>query len=247
VQSETLVEESRTVSEPSVPAGRPWWRTRAAIRFGVLALVVGVLFIVMITVHPTRQSLAHTLGTGTPFGPAIMVASTALLTAAMVPRTLLSAVGGILFGWMPGAAYVLLGVTIGAIVAYGIGRLLGHEFMERHLKGRLKQIEQAVSKKGVLAVVVSRLVPFVPFCVSNYIFGTTTVRLRTFVVGTVLGALPATLAYAAAGSATLHHNAMGMAISWSVVAVLGVSGTIGSYVIWRRRPRANVTAAIASS
>src|SRR3569833_2396750 len=119
VQSETLVEESRTVSERSVPAECPWWRTRAAIRVGMLALLVGALFIVMITVHPTRQSLAHALNTGNAFGPAIVIASTALLPVAMVPRTLLSAVGGILFGWLPGSAYVLHNNTNNANAAYG--------------------------------------------------------------------------------------------------------------------------------
>ena len=145
--------------------------------------------------------------------------------------------GGLLFGWGPGAGYILVGVTLGAVVAYAVGHFLGREFMARHLKGRLLHFERAVANRGILAVMVSRMVPIAPFGISNYIFGTTSVRSLPFVLGTVLGAMPATLAYAALGSATAHHNATGMTIAGAVAATLGIGGSIGTFLIWRRRPR----------
>ena len=128
-------------------------------------------------------------------------------------------------------------MTLGAIVAYSVGHCLGREFMARHLKGRLLHFERAVANRGIIAVMASRMVPVAPFGISNYVFGTTSVRFLPFVAGTLLGALPATLAYAALGSATAHHNATGMTIAGAVVATLGVGGSIGTLLIWRRRPR----------
>jgi len=222
---------------------RRWWRTRAAYRFGSLTLLVAALAVVMLTVRPDRDMLVSAFGARNALAPVLAVIGTAVLTAALVPRTLLSAVGGLLFGWLSGAGYILLGVTLGAILARGIGRLLGREFMARHLKGRLLQVEQAVASRGVLAVMVSRMVPFVPFCISNYLFGTTSVRFVPFVLGTMLGALPATLAYAALGSATANHNTTGMTVAGVVVATLGIGGSIGTYLIWRKRPRKAATSA----
>jgi uncharacterized membrane protein YdjX (TVP38/TMEM64 family) len=247
---ETLVRETAAETTrpsdivPAGPAPRPWWRTRAAYRFGALTLLLLVLVAVMIAAHPTRQSVAGSIDTDNSFAPAIAVAGTALLTAALAPRTLLSAVGGLLFGWMDGTGYVLAGVTLGAIGAYGVGRLLGREFMARHLKGRGLRLERAVANKGLLAVALSRMVPCVPFGISNYVFGTTSVRFVPFVLGTVLGATPATLAYAALGSATAHHNTAGMTASGVVVAMLGISGSIATVVMWRRRPRRHTVATI---
>ena len=224
---------------PTAPPAhrRRWWRTRAAARFFALSALVAALAVIMLTLHPDRATIANALGTKSPFAPVIAVGGAAILTAALVPRTLLSAVGGLLFGWFPGAWYILLGVTIGAIAAYLIGHLLGREFMARHLKGRLLHVEQAVANRGVLAVALSRMVPIVPFAISNYVFGTTSVRFLPFVTGTVLGALPATLAYAALGSATAHHNTTGMTMAGTMVAVLAVLGCIGTVLIWRKRPR----------
>jgi len=165
------------------------------------------------------------------------VLGAALLTTVLVPRTLLSLVGGLLFGWLSGALYVLVGVTIGAIIAFGVGRLLGRDFVAERLRGRLAQFEQAISGRGMVSVAISRLIPLVPFCVSNYAFGTTSIRFAPFVAGTLLGAAPATLAYAALGSATAQRDAAGMTAATVVVLVLGACGSIGTYLVWRRRPR----------
>jgi uncharacterized membrane protein YdjX (TVP38/TMEM64 family) len=235
VQPETLVKDA--VTTPPTGPRRRWWRTPGAFRFTALAVLVGILAVIMVTVHPDRHAIANALGTKNAFAPAIAVVGTALLTAALVPRTLLSAVGGLLFGWFPGAGYILVGVTLGAIVAHTIGRLLGREFMARHLRGRLLQVEQAVADRGLVAVAVTRMVPFIPFCIANYVFGTTSVRFVPFVLGTLLGALPATLAYSALGSATAQHNTTGMTVAATVVATLGIGGSVGTLLIWRRRPR----------
>jgi uncharacterized membrane protein YdjX (TVP38/TMEM64 family) len=214
----------------------------AAIRFAALTILVAGLAAFTFWSGPDRDALVSAMREGTFFEPAVAVLGTALLTTALVPRTLLSLVGGLLFGWLSGALYVLVGVTIGAIAAFGIGRLLGRDFVAQKLRGRLAQVEQAVSGRGMLSVAITRLIPLVPFCVSNYIFGTTSVRLFPFVAGTLLGAAPATLAYAALGSATAQRDAAAITAATVVVLILGACGSIGTYLVWRRRPRKAVPA-----
>ena len=63
--------------------------------------------------------------------------------------------------------------------------------MARHLSGRLLAMEQAVAKRGMMAILISRMIPLMPFGISNYVFGTTSVRFRPFLAGTVhLGGTP---------------------------------------------------------
>jgi uncharacterized membrane protein YdjX (TVP38/TMEM64 family) len=232
-------------SDPTTPTSpKSWWRTGAALRFGLLALLVATLSVLMLIMHPDRASLVHAVGPQHPMAPVIAVVGSALLTTALVPRTLLAGVGGVLFGFLGGVVYILLGVTLGAVLAHTIGRFLGRDFMGRHLSGRLLAMEQAVARRGVLAIVISRMIPFVPFCVANYVFGTTSVRLVPFVTGTVLGALPATVAYAALGSATARGDGLGMSIAGAMIVTLGVGGSIGSFLVWRRRPRKTGTAIV---
>lgn len=235
----------RVRSDQTTPTTHnPWWRTGAAVRFGLLAVIVVTLSVVIIIAHPTRASLAQAVGHN-PMAPFIAIAGSAVLTTALAPRTLLAGVGGLVFGFTSGVLYIMLGITLGALIAHTVGRFLGRDFMARHLSGRLLAMEQAVAKRGMLAIVISRMIPLVPFGVANYIFGTTSVRIGAFLAGTVVGALPATLAYSALGSATARGDTVGITIAGVVIATLGIGGSVGSLLIWRRRPRKTPTPAAA--
>jgi uncharacterized membrane protein YdjX (TVP38/TMEM64 family) len=218
-----------------------------ALRFAALVALVAGLGVLTLLAGPDRDALLAAVSQSRVFAPAAAVLGSALLVAALVPRTLLALVGGALFGTVSGAFYVLVGVTAGAVLAFGIGRLLGRGFVSARLRGRLALVEAAVSRRGVWAVVICRLIPIVPFAISNYAFGTTAVRLRQLVAGTLLGALPATVAYAALGSATMHGDWVGARVAGASVLVLGVSGSIGTYLVWRRRPRGTAAAGVTAS
>jgi uncharacterized membrane protein YdjX (TVP38/TMEM64 family) len=187
--------------------------------------------------QPSRQGLLALVRSSHLVAPLVAVVGSAVLVMALAPRTLLSFVGGALFGAVAGAGYVILGVTAGALLAFGVGRFLGRDFVAGHLRGRLALIEQAVARQGLPAVVVCRLIPLVPFGVSNYAFGTTSVRFGQFLAGTMLGVVPATAAYAALGTATMNGDPRGATYAGAAVVLLGAGGSIGTYLVWRRRPR----------
>jgi uncharacterized membrane protein YdjX (TVP38/TMEM64 family) len=186
-------------------------------------------------IGPDHDGL-RTAAAASRYAPAAAVLGSAVLVAALVPRTLLAAVGGALFGTVTGSLYVLVGVTTGAALSYGVGRLLGRDFVSSRIRGPLAHVEAAVSQQGIWAVV-CRLIPLIPFAISNYAFGTTSVRPYHLIGGTMLGALPATLAYAALGSATMQQDWLGAKIAGGCVLALGCIGMIGTYLVWRRRPR----------
>jgi uncharacterized membrane protein YdjX (TVP38/TMEM64 family) len=214
--------------------------TAAAVRFGLLVALVAGLGVLTLVNHPSKQTLLHSVSSSHLVAPLIAVVGSALLVAALTPRTLLAFAGGALFGTVAGAGYVLVGVTAGALVAFVIGRLLGRDFVASHLRGRFALIEQAVTRRGLLAVMVSRLIPLVPFGISNYALGTASVRYRSYLFGTLLGAAPATVAYAALGAATMRGDATGATCAGIAVGALAVGGAIGTFLVWRRRPRRHV-------
>jgi uncharacterized membrane protein YdjX (TVP38/TMEM64 family) len=204
----------------------------------ILVGLVAALFVATLVAGLDKDALLNAAGGNSLFAPAAAVIGSALLVAALVPRTLLALAGGALFGTVLGAVYVLVGVTTGAALAFCVGRLLGRSFVSTRLRGRVAVVEAAVARRGVWAVVVCRLIPIVPFALSNYAFGTTSVRPRQMITGTMLGALPATVAYAALGSATMQGDWLGAKVAGGCVLALGACGVIGTYLVWRRRPRA---------
>ena len=78
--------------------------------------------------------------------------------------------------------------TIAFLLArYGFGdRAMG--IVRRH--ARLKAISDEFRAEGWKIVLVTRLVPFFPFKLSNYAFGLTKIPLRGFVGGTLIGEIP---------------------------------------------------------
>jgi uncharacterized membrane protein YdjX (TVP38/TMEM64 family) len=215
--------------------------TAPAVRFGLLVVLVAGLGGLMLVHHPSRHTLLHVVAHSRLVAPLVAVVGSAVLVAALTPRTLLAFVGGALFGTVAGAGYVLAGVTAGATLAFLVGRMLGRDFVLSHLRGRFALVEQAVARRALRSVLICRLIPLVPFGVSNYALGTASVRLLPYVGGTLVGALPATVAYAALGAATMRGDATGATVAGTAVATLGVGGAIGTYLVWRRRPRRHLS------
>jgi uncharacterized membrane protein YdjX (TVP38/TMEM64 family) len=113
----------------------------------------------------------------------------------VAPVTVLVTATVLAFGPLHGFVYSFIGMTLSALVTFGLGRLMGRQLVE-HWSARLYRLSRNLASKGVLAVVALRVIPVAPFTVINMIAGATHIRARDFLLGTVLGELPGLLAIA---------------------------------------------------
>jgi uncharacterized membrane protein YdjX (TVP38/TMEM64 family) len=133
---------------------------------------------------------------GQSFGPlAAIVGFAAALTVA-IPLSFLTLVALVAFGPWAGMGCAFAGGLIGAAVSYGLGRGLGREVIERMAGPRINLLSHRLASRGVLAVIVVRLVPLAPFAVINMVAGASHIRLRDLLLGTAIGMAPSTLAMA---------------------------------------------------
>jgi len=109
------------------------------------------------------------------------------------PVTLFPVIGGVLCNFWPAALYNLLASTTGALLAFWAARLLGRKSVERLLQGRWKSFDEFVSTRGVWTVLLCRWTGIPPFLIANYTLGLSGVRLRDYLIGTIIGILPWTL------------------------------------------------------
>lgn len=109
---------------------------------------------------------------------------------ALVPVTLLIGATGAVFGPQFGALYATAGVLASAALSHGIGRVLARGTVQRLAGSRLERILRAPARGGILAVAAVRMIPLAPFTVVNLVFGALHVRLRDFLLGTMLGMAP---------------------------------------------------------
>jgi uncharacterized membrane protein YdjX (TVP38/TMEM64 family) len=128
----------------------------------------------------------------------------ALLLSGMVPRSAISLACGALFGPVLGAACALSAALLAATGTFTVGRGLGRDAVAAWCQRwtRLGRLDALTARRGLFAVIVVRLMPVAPFGVVGYVYGASSVRVRHYLVGTLLAGLPATFSYTALGAAT---------------------------------------------
>ena len=104
----------------------------------------------------------------------------------MFPVLLLIFACGVVFGPWVGALHAILGAIASSLIPFWIGRRLGHDAVARRGGRLVERIEKVLARRGVIAVFLVRKIP-APFTLVNVVCGASTVTLRDFVLGTLLG------------------------------------------------------------
>ena len=122
-------------------------------------------------------------------------------TVLLIPGSVLTLGSGILFGLFWGSIYVFFAATLGATLAFWLGRNVARDWVSEKISAypKFAAIDKAVAKEGFKIVFLTRLSPLFPFNLLNYAFGITQVSLKDYVLGSV-GMIPGTILYVYIGS-----------------------------------------------
>ncbi len=138
---------------------------------------------------------------GNPMAPLAFLAVHIAGSLFFVPRTLLALGAGLVFGMWWGILWAALGSLAGAIAGFLAARYIRSGFVDRTDPVRLAALLKRAEHGGWRTVAVLRLVPIIPHSLTNYALGLTKLRLGAYTVGSLLGQLPLTIAYADFGAA----------------------------------------------
>jgi uncharacterized membrane protein YdjX (TVP38/TMEM64 family) len=138
------------------------------------------------------------LGIWAPIGFVLLYA---IATVAMVPGSIFDLAGGALFGPYLGGVLDLTGSSLGATLAFLVGRYLARDWVESRAGPRLQGIMHSVDAEGWQFVAFLRLVPFFPYNIMNYLLGLTRIPFHHYVLVSVIFMAPATIAYTWIGHA----------------------------------------------
>lgn len=168
-----------------------------------------------------------------PYSPLIVL--TAFLAGGLVsfPVTLMIIATIVIFGPWPGLVYTLLGAELSAICMFFIGRLLGQETVRKLSGALLNRLNCKLSKSGLAAVIMFRIVPVAPFTVINLIAGVSDISTRDFALGTLIGLLPGTIAIAFVGDQIAKSMKAPDLTSLTILAVSIVTAAAALYGLRR--------------
>jgi uncharacterized membrane protein YdjX (TVP38/TMEM64 family) len=151
-----------------------------------VAAAVAAVRLTPVKEYLTPEGLGRFLAMAGLWGPAIFILVYAAGVCLFVPGTLLTTLGGAIFGAYEGFLYVWIGAMLGASAAFWIGRTLGRDLAASLIGDKLKKYDEAIERNGFATVLYLRLVYF-PFTPMNFGMGLTRVRFWDYFFGTALG------------------------------------------------------------
>jgi uncharacterized membrane protein YdjX (TVP38/TMEM64 family) len=162
------------------------------------------------------------LGEAGPYGPVLFMLMAATAIVFLVPATLFLLVGGVLFGPLLGALYSLMGVTLGATLAFLIARYIAADWIAAKSHGRFKTLIDGVESEGWRFVAFTRLVPIFPFFLLSYAFGLTRIKFYPYIIATFVCTIPGVAAITYFGYLGKEALAGGDALVQKALVALGL-------------------------
>lgn len=162
------------------------------------------------------------------WGPVLIVGLMALaVVASPVPSAPIAMVAGAAYGQVWGTVQVVIGAELGALIAFGLARVLGHDALRRVFGDRVDQGLLGSQSALMVTVFASRLMPFLSFDMISYAAGLSRLHLWRFAVATLAGIIPASFVLAHTGGTAVRGDA-----GQGLWAVLGLGAITGAPVIW---------------
>jgi uncharacterized membrane protein YdjX (TVP38/TMEM64 family) len=114
-----------------------------------------------------------------------------MITALSVPGlAIVGLAGGALFGFWGGFIVPSFGATLGATLAFLSSRYFLRDGVQKKFQPQLKKINAGFKKEGRYYLFSLRLVPIIPFFMTNILMGLTSISTRDFSAITWAGMLP---------------------------------------------------------
>jgi uncharacterized membrane protein YdjX (TVP38/TMEM64 family) len=187
---------------PPSPTSFAQWLKYGLITFGVATIVIiASQWGVPELLATTLQNLLLQVKTWGVWAPIGFILLYNIATVLLIPGSILTLGGGLLFGVVWGSLYVFIAATLGATFAFLIGRYFARSWVTGKVQDnpKFQAIDQAIAREGFKIVLLTRLSPIFPFNLLNYALGITQVSLKDYILGS-LGMIPGTVLYVYIGS-----------------------------------------------
>jgi uncharacterized membrane protein YdjX (TVP38/TMEM64 family) len=208
----------------------------------VAALAVFIILFTLSRILPVGawlETFNHWVGDLGSIGPVVFAFVYIVATVLLLPGAILTVGAGFVFGLGWGFVGVSAGSTIGASLAFLIGRFLARDKIEAMTrnKPKFRSVDRAIGQKGAKLIMLLRLSPLIPFNLSNYFYGLTAVRFWPYVLASWIGMMPGTMLYVYFGTlgragveAATGAESGRSVLEWTLLAV-GLVATL-AVTIW---------------
>ncbi|HET7687326.1 MAG TPA: VTT domain-containing protein [Candidatus Macondimonas sp.] len=216
------------------PAGQGrWWRRGAALLFITILVIAGLAIAQYTEAGQIRTALSWIRDSHAaiaPFGPFGFWLAGTLIIVANIPTIVVIACAAVLYGTLGAAVMGMACLLTASVFIYTLSRVFGRSLIARHLERFLPVLERHFAARGVRTVMLARLM-FFALPPTNWALAVMNIRLREYLFGTFLGAIPHILMWAWIGASAIDMLAGQTAFSWSAPEVWGPLAVGGSLTV----------------
>lgn len=140
--------------------------------------------------------------------------------AAPIPGEVTSFIGGYLFGSAKGFLYSSIGLSIGSMINFGIGRFFGKRYIRHWIPSeKLEKFDKIIRRQGVIIVALLFIFPGFPKDYLCLFLGITAIPFQVFIMLATLGRMPGTFMLSLQGD-FLYDEMYGFFIIAAVLCII---------------------------
>jgi uncharacterized membrane protein YdjX (TVP38/TMEM64 family) len=162
------------------------------------------------------------------WGPLLIIGlMTVAVVASPLPSAPIAMAAGAAYGHVWGTVQVVIGAELGALIAFGLARVLGHDVLRRVFGTSVDAGLLGSQNALTWTVFASRLMPFISFDIISYAAGLSRLHAWRFALATLAGIIPTSFVLAHFGTEAVSGDPG--RTTW---AVLGLGLITGLPLLW---------------
>jgi len=191
---------------------------------GWLVLTNAPAYQFLVRLYVDKRFLKHTLREWGVLAPVIFIGLQALqVIIAPIPGELTGILGGYLFGQWVGLLYSTIGLTLGSLVAFAVGRWLGARYVRKLVSADIwRKMGFIVEAEGAILCFIIFLMPGIPKDMACYLFGLSPMPFWVFAVVSTLGRIPSTWVLSAQGARTASGDYLQVVLLTAMVVAVAL-------------------------
>ena len=186
-----------------------------------------------------------------PLAPLAYILLYAIRPLTLFSSVLLTLAGGFLFGPAWGVLYTVIGANLSATVAFFVGRYFGSGVLDDgESQGLVQRYARRMRENSFETVLIMRLI-FLPYDLVNYLAGFLRIHYGAFILATIIGSIPGTIAFVFLGASLSPDEITAMfmtgevpSLDWRILAVSALMFVVSIVLsrVMKRRERGGDTA-----
>ena len=141
----------------------------------------------------------------------------AVLNIFFIPPQFLSIAAVLMWGWWKGATIELVAATIAAIPPYLISRSTLRAWIAERIRSH-GGIAAKLDREPFTWLLILRVVPIIPYTALNYVAGLSSIRIRDYMLATLIGMVPSAYIFAYFVDATAQGLMEPRDVIWRMLA-----------------------------